>query len=55
MAKDTEQKKNLDATASTAETLDVATDEEIKLEEKKKNQKSQEASYKRPSNYKMFI
>jgi small subunit ribosomal protein S11 len=40
MAKDTEQKKNLDATASTAETLDVATDEEIKLEEKKKIKKA---------------
>jgi len=40
MAKDTEQKKDLDATASTAETLDVVTDEEMKLEEKKKIKKA---------------
>jgi small subunit ribosomal protein S11 len=40
MAKDTEQKKDLDTTASTAETLDVATDEEIKSEEKKKIKKA---------------
>lgn len=40
MAKDTEQKKDLDATVSKAETLDVATDEEAKLDEKKKVKKA---------------